>query len=75
MLCVGYVLEKLLDVIATIDNVLMSDRYTHVRTRVCVIPVSYFEETICVSLYRMHWSCPETQPVHVLYAQYFLQML
>ena len=34
----GYVLEKLLDVIAIIDNVL--DHYTHVRIRVCILPLT-----------------------------------
>ena len=51
MLYVGYVLEKRLDVSAAIDNAETSDRYTQVRIRVCVIPLSYFEDTICVSLY------------------------
>ena len=70
MLYVGYVLEKLFDVIKVIDNVVTSDRYTYVRTRVCVIPLPSLEGTICVSLYHTHRPCLEMQPAHVLYAKY-----
>ena len=37
MLYVGYFLEKLNDVNAIIDNVVTSDRYTHVRYTIVII--------------------------------------
>ena len=47
MLCVAYVLQKLLDVIAIIDNVLRQIRYTHVRSRVCVLPLPKDTTSVC----------------------------
>ena len=75
MLYVGYVLEKLLDLNEIIDNVVTSDRYTHVRTQICFIPLPELEGTTCVSLYYVQRLCLEIHPAYVLYAQYLLWTL